>query len=103
MAVERVCQHCERLGYCAFMLVVQAAGERHRADEPVPEPVGVRAGCGQVIARCASLATMEADHGGDAEIAAGCPGFLQVLRQDLHLGQRLVPSSRLEEQLAEGA
>ena len=64
------------------------------------EPLGVRGGRGEVAARRTDLAAMEADHGGDAEIAAGHGRFLQVLRQDLHLGQRVVPSPRLEEQLA---
>ncbi len=56
------------------------------------------------MATCrADLAPVEADHGGDAEIGAGHPGFFQVLRQDLDLGQGVVPSPRLKEQLAERA
>src|SRR5580698_5761474 len=59
---------------------------------------------GSEVAPCrADLATMEADHSGDAEIAAGRTGFLQVLGQDLYLGQGIVPSPRFEEQLAQGA
>jgi hypothetical protein len=66
----------------------------------VSDPLSVRDGRGEVAPRRAGLAAMESDHGADTEIAAGCPGFLQVLGQDLHLGQRLVPSPSLEEQLA---
>ena len=67
----------------------------------------IRSACGTAAARWrarrADLAAMEADHGGDAEIAAGRGGFLQVLGQALHLGQRVVPAPGLEEQLAQGA
>ena len=82
IAVERVRQRGQRLRRCAVMLTVQAAGEGQGADEPVPDPLGVRGGSGEAAARRGDVAAMEADHGGDAEIAAGCGGFLQVLRQD---------------------
>ena len=79
---------------------------RARASGPMSR-CPIRLACGTAAARWrarrADLAAMEADHGGDAEIAAGRAGFLQVLGQDLHLGQRVVPSPRLEEQLAQGA
>ena len=100
---ERVGQHGQRLRQRAVLLAVQAAGQRQRADQPVADPLGVRVGRGQVAARRADLAAVEADHGGDAEIAAGRGGFLQVLGQGLHLGQRVVPPPGLEQQLAQGA
>ena len=67
------------------------------------EPLGVRDGGGEVAACRADLAAMETDHGGDAEIAAGHGRFLQILMHHRYLGQRVVPLSRLEQQLAEGA
>ena len=103
IAVERVGQRGQRLRQRAVLLAVQAAGQRQRADGPAPEPLGVRVGRGEVAARRAGLAAVEADHGGDAEIAAGHAGFVQVLGQGAHLGQRVVPAPRLEEQLAQGA
>jgi hypothetical protein len=43
-------------------------------------------GRGEMTAPRASVAAVEADHGGDAELVAGCGRCLQVLGQDLHLG-----------------
>ena len=45
---------------------------------------------------------MEADDRGDAALAAGRRGFLQVLGHGMHLGRRLVPQPRFEQQLAQG-
>ena len=58
------------------MLTVQAAGERQRADCVVFHPLGMRDGGGKVKARRGDLAAMQADRGGDAQIAAGRDGFL---------------------------
>ena len=96
-------QHGQRLRQRVGLLAVQAAGQGQRADHPVSDPLGMRDGGGEVAARRGDLAAMEADHGGDAEIAAGRDGLLQVLVQDLHLGQRIVPPPGVEEQLAQGA
>ncbi len=85
------------------MLTIQAAGERQRADNPVSDPLGMRDGGSEVAPRRGDLATMEADHGGDAEIGAGHAGILQVFGQDLHLSHRIVPPPRVEEQLTQGA
>ena len=84
------------------MLEVHAAGEGHRPDEPVSDPRGIRGGSIEVALRCSGIAAMEADHGGDAKLAAGHPGFLKVLGQYPDFGQRVVPAPRLEEQLGEG-
>ena len=46
---------------------------------------------------------MKADHRGDAEIAAGRGRLLEIFAEDLDLGQRLVPSPHVEEQLAKRA
>ena len=103
IAVERVGQRGLRLVQRAVLLAVQTAGQRQRPDRPAPEPLGVRVGRGEVAARRASVAAVEADDGGDAEITAGHAGFVQVLGQGAHLGQRVVPASCLEEQLGQGA
>ena len=67
----------------------------------------IRSACGAAAARwlraVAGLAAVEADHRGDAEVAAGGPGFLEVIVQGRHLGQRVVPPPGLEQQLAQGA
>ena len=103
VAVEPVGQRGQRLGQRALDLAVQAAGQGQRADEPVADPLGVRGGGGQVLPGLGGLAAVEADDGGDAEVAAGRPGFLEVLVHGRHLGQRVVPAPGLEQQLAEGA
>ena len=96
-------QRGQGLGQRALLLAVQAAGQGQRADEPVADPLGVRGGRGEVLPRLGGLAAVEADHGGDAEVAAGGAGFLQVLVQGRHLGQRVVPAPGLEQQLAQRA
>src|SRR6266568_8875203 len=83
--------------------MVQAAGECEWRNKPGSEPVGVRDGGGEVAPGRAGLAAMEADQGGDTEIAAGHPWSFQVLGQDLDPGQRVLPSPRLVEQFAENA
>ena len=50
----------------------------------------------------AQVAAVQADHGGDAEIAARDGGLLLVNPERKHLNQRLVPSPALEEQLPQG-
>ncbi len=74
IAVETLGQRGHSLRQRAILLAVQAAGQGQRADEPVPEPLGVRARGRQVPAGRVGLAPVEADHGGDAEIAAGYSG-----------------------------
>ena len=69
---------------------------------PVPDPFGVRDGRGEMAAGRLDVAAVEADHGRDAELAAGRAGLLQVLGHDGHLGQRVVPAPGLEQQLAQG-
>src|ERR1700728_4846387 len=85
------------------MLAVQAMSQGQRAYDPVPDSPSVRDGRGEVAPSGIGLAAMEADHGGNAEVVTDRGGFLQVLMDDLHLGQRVVPSPGLEQQLAEGA
>ena len=71
IAAERIRQRGQRLRQRAIMLAVQAAGECQRGNKAVSEPLEVRGGRGEVAARRTDVAAMEADHGGDAEIAAG--------------------------------
>src|SRR6266496_6144946 len=103
MVGEPGCQHGKRLRQRTDVLAVQAAGERQRADKPASGPLDMRDGSSQVAARRSDLAAMEADHGGDAEIAAGRGGLLQVCVQGLHLSYRIVPPARVKEQLTQGA
>src|SRR5215472_7793354 len=85
------------------MLTVQAAGKRQRADKPASDPLCMRDGSSEVAARRGDVTAMKADHGGDAEIAAGGAGLLQSLVRNRHLSHRVVPPPRVKEQLAQGA
>ena len=78
------------------VLVGEAPGERQRADDPVPEPPDVGLGGGEVTARRGEIAAMEADHGGDAEVAARRGGLLQVIVEDVSVGQCVVPPPGVE-------
>ena len=80
-------QRGKRVGQRVRMLVVEAAGERQRADDPVPDLPDVCLGGSEVTARRGEIAAMEADHGGDAEVAARRGGLLQVIVEDVGVGQ----------------
>ena len=56
-----------------------------------------------MMARGGDLAAMQADQGGDAEVAARRGGLLVVLVQDVDLGHRVIPPARVEQQLAQRA
>jgi len=56
----------------------------------------------EVAARLSDIAAMETDDSGNTQIIAGRGGLLQVCMQDAHFSHRLIPVSRLEEQLAQG-
>ena len=62
-AVVLTAQRGQRLRQCAVLLLAQASGQCQRADEPVPDPLGVRRGGGEMTACRASVAAVEADYG----------------------------------------
>ncbi len=97
-------QHVERLGQRAFLLEGLAAGQGQRADHPVPDPLGVRGGGGQVT-RGAALVSPRWK-----QITAATPwsqqatpGSLVTSWSDAHLGQGVVPAAGVEQQLAESS
>ena len=96
-------QHVERVGQCAFLLKGLAAGQDQRADHPVSDPFGVWSGRSQVTAGRGSLATVEADHGSDAMVAACHAGVLGDFLNYAHFGEGVIPAAGMEEQLAETA
>src|SRR5690349_24989579 len=85
------------------MLAVQAAGQCQWADTSASEPLGIRNSRREMTPCRVHVAAVEVDHGSDSDFAAGRTGFLQVIRYDRDLGQRFVPPTRLEEQLAQSA
>ena len=92
-------QNRKRVRQQAGLLQVQASGQCQRPDHPVPDPLGTRRRGSQVTARRGEIAAMEADDGGDAEIAAGSTVFRQG--QGLHLSHHIVPSPGVEGQLVQ--
>ena len=56
-----------------------------------------------MLARGSLLATVKADHGGDAMVTAGHARVLADFFEHAHLSQGVVPSARLEEQLPQAA
>ena len=96
-------QYLERLGQRALLFQALAAGQGQRADHAVADPLRVGGGGGQVRPGGGGLAAMEADHGGDAVIAAGHARILDDFLDDAYLGQGVVPAAGVEQQLAETA
>ena len=72
-SVTRFCFHVPivlvpyKLNYFG-VLVVEAAGECRRAEDPVADPPDVCLGGGEVAARRGEVAAVEADNRGDAEV-----------------------------------
>src|SRR5215831_941934 len=84
------------------MLAFQAAGKYERTDHLSPDPLGLEDRGGELTACRADLAAMKADHSGDADIATGRHGILQLFMQGLDFGHRLVPVPNVVKQLTKG-
>ena len=68
-----------------------------------PDSLGLAGSDGKGAARGRDLATMEPDHGRDAEITAGRHGPLYLCVEGLDFGYCLVPAPRIEKQLTQDA